>query len=136
MRTYTGGETVEPGLYFDARQLAFRSVDVPGALPGEGGAYRRVPTALLLLVGPMLGLAYAIFLPFAGMAMAASLLGVKAVRVAQGAAREAVRVVRPGWEPSMAFLSRSRPTRTSPEASDAWAESVRKKLESMDRVAS
>ncbi|MEK7372512.1 MAG: hypothetical protein AAB265_13770 [candidate division NC10 bacterium] len=130
MKRYTGSETVEPGLYFNPRQLSFKSVDEEGPLPGSTDeVYRRVPILVLLVVGPILGLVYAVFLPFIGFVMVTSLLGVKAVQLAGGAARGAVRVLRPGWEPSMAFLSRSRPTKTKREAPDEWAEDVRKKLD-------
>ena len=130
MKRYTGSEMVEPGLYFNPRQLSFKSVDEEGPLPGSTDeVYRRVPILVLLVVGPILGLVYAVFLPFIGFAMVTSLLGVKAVQLAGGAVRGAVRVLRPGWEPSMAFLSRSTPTKTKREAPDEWAEDVRKKLD-------
>ncbi|MBI1958758.1 MAG: hypothetical protein HYU42_01785 [Candidatus Rokubacteria bacterium] len=130
MKRYTGSEMVEPGLYFNPRQLSFKSVDEEGPLPGSTDeVYRRVPILVLLVVGPILGLAYAVFLPFIGFAIVTWLLGVKAGQLAGGAARGAVRVLRPGWEPSMAFLSRSTPARTKREAPDEWAEDVRKKLD-------
>jgi hypothetical protein len=91
--------------------------------------YRRVPILVLLVVGPILGLVYAVFLPFIGFAVVAGLLGVKGMQLAGGAARGAVRVLRPGWEPSMAFLSRSTPAKSKREARDEWAEDVRKKLD-------
>jgi hypothetical protein len=83
----------------------------------------------------MLGLVYAIFLPFIGIAMAMSLVGVKAAHVASGTAREAVRALRPGWEPAMAFLSRSKPAGGTAETTDAWAEETRKKVEPTDHGA-
>jgi hypothetical protein len=134
MRTYRGSDKVEPGLYFNARQLAFKSVDEEGPLPGSPvEVYRRVPILVLLIMGPLLGLVYAVFLPFIGFAAVTWLLGVKALQLARGAAREAVRVLRPGWEPSLAFLSRSKPGKpepeATPEATDEWAEDVRKKLD-------
>ncbi len=140
MKAYRAGDLVTPGLYFNARQLSFKSVDEEGPLPGkEAGTYRRVPVLLLLVMGPLLGLAYAVFLPFIGFAVVAWLLGAKTVHVARGTARTAVRVLRPGWEPSMAFLSRSRPTagegETAGEAPDEWAEGVRKRLDPPDRPA-
>src|SRR4030067_2752714 len=87
MRRYTGSEMVKPGLYFNPRQLSFKSVDEEGALPGSTAeGYRRVPILVLLVVGPILGLAYAVFLPFIGFAMVTWLLGVKAAQLAVGAA--------------------------------------------------
>lgn len=136
MKHYRGSEKVEPGLYFNARQLSFKSIDDEGPLPGgRDDVYRRVPTLALLVVGPLLGLVYVIFLPFIGFAMVAWLLGVKASHVAGGVARAAVRVLTPGWEPSMAFLSRTKPTKTTREATDEWAERVQNKLDRPDRDA-
>lgn len=136
MRRYKGTEKVGAGLYFNLRQLSFKSMDDEGPLPGKtGDIYRRVPTLALLVVGPLLGLVYVIFLPFIGFGMVAWLLGVKAAQVAEGAARGAVRVLRPGWEPSMAFLSRSRPTKATRDAADEWIEEVEKKLDPPGRGA-
>lgn len=131
MKLYKGTEKVAPGLYFNLRQLSFKSVDDEGPLSGRTeDLYRRVPTLALLVVGPLLGFVYVIFLPFIGFAMVAWLLGVKASQVAMGAARGAVRVLRPGWEPSMAFFSRSKPTKAAPrETKDEWIEKVEEKLD-------
>ena len=49
--------------------------------------------------------------------------------------RETVRVLRPGWEPSMAFLSRTTPAKTTREAADTWAEEAEKQLNRPDRHA-
>jgi hypothetical protein len=95
---------------------------------------------LLMLAGaPLLGLAFVIFLPFIGFAAVAYLLSQKAVAVAQGAATEAVRVVRPSWAPALAFLNRSKPapaaadkTEPAPDV-DAWKEEVEKKLSEGER---
>ena len=136
MRHYRGTEKVEPGLYFNLRQLAFKSIDDEGLLPGTTDeVYRRVPMLALLVVGPFLGLVYVIFLPFIGFAMVAWLLGVKATHLAAGAARGAVRALRPGWEPSMAFLTRTTPAKTTREGVDKWAAEVEKKLDRPDRHA-
>jgi hypothetical protein len=134
MKRFTGGETVDAGLYFNVRQLSFKSVDDTGPLPGTGDdVYRRVPMLALLVVGPVLGLVYVLFLPFIGIGMVTWLLGVKVAHMAAGAARETVHVLRPGWQPSMAFLSRSRPAKTPQEGTDEWAEEMRKKLKEGDR---
>jgi hypothetical protein len=110
MKRYRGAEMVEPGLFLNVRQLSFTSMQERGPLPGGGGdVYRQVPTPVLLLVGPLLGLAFVVFLPFIGFAVVARLLVAQAARLAVEATRAAARVLRPGWEPSLAFLSRSTP---------------------------
>src|SRR3972149_6265604 len=114
MRRHRGAETVEPALYFNVRQLSFRSVRERGRLRGtEKDVWYRVPTLALLVVGPILGLAFVVFLPFIGFAMVGWLLMEKAGHLAAEATRAAVRVLRPGWEPSLAFLSRSKPAKTT-----------------------
>ena len=74
------------------------------------------------------GLIYVIFLPFIGFAMVAWLLAVKATHLAADVAHGAARALRPGWEPSMAFLSRTKPANAAQEGADKWAEEVGKKL--------
>ncbi len=135
MKRYRGTETVEPGLYFSIRQLSFKSMEERGPLPGRAeDVYHCVPTLALLVVGPILGLAFVVFLPFIGFAMVGWLLAEKAAGVAAEATRAAARVLRPGWEPSLAFLSRSKPAKTAGDT-DAWAEAARKKLDPGDHDA-
>ncbi len=139
MRHYKGTEKVEPGLYFNTRQWSFKSIDDEGPLPGgKDETYLRVPMLALLVAGPFLGLAYVIFLPFIGFAMVAWLLGVKATHLATSAARGATRVLSPGWEPSMAFLSRSKSakaTKATGAEADEWAAEAQKKMDGPDRKA-
>ena len=138
MRTYRGPEKAEVGLYFNAREWAFTSMPEAGPLPGaETDCYRRVPVLALLIVGPILGLVYAVFLPFIGIAMVAWLIGVKLTHALAGVARHSARLVRPGWEPALAFLSRpTKPNDTRKEtAGDEWAEKVREELERDKRAA-
>jgi len=128
MKRYTGTETVPPGLYFNLRQVAFKSLDEEGPLPGtRDDVWRAVPTLMLLLVGPVMGLAFVVFLPLICFAMVGWLLGIKSARLAAAVARAAARSVKPGWEPSLAFLSRSRPAKGDRPEKDEWAEAARKK---------
>jgi hypothetical protein len=143
MTTYTGKQNVEPGLYLNLKKFSIKHVEAAGALPGaETDTYYRLPMLVVLATAPLLGLAFVIFLPFIGFAMVAWLLGDKALQWTGNAVTEAVRVVRPNWAPSLAFLSRSKPAKKAQdEAStpDAWKDGVEKKLngkndESHDKV--
>ena len=70
MKRYTAQQTVEEGIYFSPRHLAFRSLQEPGLLPGrKGDTYLRVPAPVLLLIGLPLSVAYVIFLPVIGFVM-------------------------------------------------------------------
>jgi hypothetical protein len=130
MRRYTGTDTVPPGFYFNLRQWSFDAVE--RARPLRGGrtdVYRRVPALAVFLVAPLLGLAFVIFLPLIGFAVVAWLVGVKLAQVAADATRATVRVLRPGWEPALAFFSRARKTDARDEHADTWADDVRKQLD-------
>jgi hypothetical protein len=71
MRTYKGGETVKAGFYWNQVKWAAEVVPAPvGALPGaEGTVYRRIAWPVLLVLAPLMGGAFAMFLPFIGVAM-------------------------------------------------------------------
>lgn len=131
MKRYYGNEKVEPGLYFNLRQISFETLDEAGHLPGTAGdEYHRLPVLAMLIVGPALGLAYAIFLPLIGFAMLAW-VGITKLAGVVGAA-ELARVLKPAWQPAMAFFSRGKPAAKKPAAKDGWAEGVKKDLEAKD----
>jgi hypothetical protein len=134
MRRYHGNDEVGPGIYFNLREMVFRSMDEEGRLPGgERDVWRAVPAALLLLAGPVLGLAYAMFLPLIGFLMLGGLLARWAVRQVGLALNAAGRVLSPAWQPALAFFGRGRAAKreakTVPAAPDPWAEQVRTALD-------
>ncbi len=66
-RRFYSGEAVPAGTYWSGRtwEMIVISGD-DGNLPaGEGVTYYRAPLASVLLLGPLIGLAFVIFLPFA-----------------------------------------------------------------------
>ena len=131
MTTYLGTQDVDPGLYLSLKRFRMETIDTRAPLPGVAGErYCRIPIVVMLAAAPLLGLAFVIFLPLIGFAMVAWLLGNKIAELAARTAAQIVRVARPGWAPSMAFLSRFTPvergnTETTP---DAWTKEVEKKL--------
>ncbi len=137
MTRHQGTEQVEPGLYVSFKQLAFQPLSKSGPLPGsKTDVYYRVPMIVMFLAAPLLGLAYVMFLPLIGFVMVAYLLGGKGLQFAGEAARHATRALRPGWEPSLAFLIRSKPVKPADEqteTTDEWAKSVQNKLNETGR---
>jgi hypothetical protein len=130
MKRYQGNQTVEPGLYFNLAQCSFKSVETKGPLPGsEKDVYRRTPVVALLAVGPILGLAFVAFLPFVGFAMLGWLLVSKLAAWSSDAAVSFARVVRPAFRPALAFLSRSKRTKSARKERDRWADGVKRDLE-------
>ncbi len=122
MTRYHGGETVGAGAYFNATELSFKVLSDDGVLPGSAAdEYRTVPTVALLVVGPVLGLAYAIFLPFIGLAMVTW----AALEKAGQALAAVARVVRPAWQPAMSFLARGKRGKAAARA-DSWSAAAKK----------
>jgi hypothetical protein len=103
MLTYKEGSTVEKGTYWDMESGRRIDVSCEAVLAGKAGArYIRMSPAAMLASGPVIGLLYAIVMPFIGIATAASL----ATRVLLGALYHlAMRSVSFGWRPQNAYLS-------------------------------
>ena len=76
MTRYKGGDEVKGGFYWKRGKLDAEIVPVEGGtLPGAADAtFVRVGWPLLLVVAPVLGGAFAMFLPFIGIAMLAAYL--------------------------------------------------------------
>ncbi|MHB0870924.1 MAG: hypothetical protein ACYC66_03295 [Chloroflexota bacterium] len=96
---HVGGETVKGGIYWSMGAGEFVSV------PNEGGRlaggpedrYLRAPLPIVLVVGPIMGLAFAIFLPLSGLLVLIPFLAGKLRgAVVPSAAHAAVGSLQPG----------------------------------------
>lgn len=87
MAKYTGGMQVSGGYYWNPRAWEVEVIPAEGGrLNGaEGASYVKVPFPLLLLIVPVLGALFLMFLPFIGFAM----IGHALVRKVTGGAKEA-----------------------------------------------
>ena len=77
MNTKRAGERAKVGFYFNLRswELTLHRAD-GSALPGQDNdRYLRVPAAALLVLGPMMGFLFVIFLPLIGFALTFRELG-------------------------------------------------------------
>ncbi len=97
-----GGETAVAGDYWNFRNGERVHLSARGVLPeGTGETYYMVSPAAVLVAGPLLGLLYAVFLPFIGIAMLLAL----AFRKFFGGLLESVhRGATFSWKPSEAYL--------------------------------
>lgn len=109
----TGGMNVRAGFYWNLRKWEMTSVARPGGiLPGEAGdTYVRVPVLALLVVAPIMGALYVMFLPFIGVAMVLAHLGRMAGAAARAGFMEVALVVSPSWAPGEAYLAGKRARR-------------------------
>lgn len=101
---FGGGQKVGTGDYWDFHTGTRVHLDAEGVLPGDA-VYYRLPALAVLLLAPLAGLAYALFLPFIGLAFVGSLI-LKALlgRTTDGFLRTATF----NWRPSEAYLAGKR----------------------------
>jgi hypothetical protein len=98
-----GGHTVPAGTYWNLANGERVDMEKGGVLPGDKNAmYLKAPGAAVLAAGPVLGLIFAVFLPFIGIAMT---LGLVVRKVAEGVASAAAGSVSFGWRPIEAYLA-------------------------------
>jgi hypothetical protein len=102
MFKHTGGQRVGSGTYWNIITGLMVDIDQEGTLPGGSGSkYLRASSGLVLLSGPILGLAYVVFLPIMGIVTALSLLVQKML---EGVFSLGKHIVSFGWRPSEAYL--------------------------------
>jgi len=102
MFKHTGGQKVGSGTYWDIMTGLRVDFDQEGTLPGGSGSkYLKASSGLVLLSGPILGLAYIVFLPIMGIVTALSLVVQKTLG---GVFNLGKHLVSFGWRPSEAYL--------------------------------
>lgn len=98
-----GGETTGKGHYWNLKNGHSVHFNAEGQLPGsDSDHYYKLPVIMVIMAGPVIGLAYAIFLPFIGIAMTLTLLAKKLAGAVQQLTQ---RVVVFPWAPSEAYLA-------------------------------
>ena len=103
---YKAGERATGGNYWNFSNGERISLGSEGMLPGDSGTtYVKAHPVLVLAAGPVLGLVYAAFLPFIGIAM---LLKVMVTKAFGGALESGAKVATFNWSPSRAFLAGKR----------------------------
>jgi hypothetical protein len=114
MVVYKGGMASEKGSYWSPLDGRHATVQEDGVLPGDDRAsYLKISPALLLVIAPLFGMMYVVFLPLFGIGVfiiswlvpvmgALSAIAITGLRVNSG--RSAFFT----WNPSRAYLSGSR----------------------------
>lgn len=132
--TIHGNDRADTGLYGDLRHLRLHRLDEPGRLPGgPEDTWRRIPEVLQLVLAPLVGLAYLMFLPFVGFVLLAGVIFDALGRRLRPVAVALGRIARPVWQPALAFLGRRRRRRakgSEERPKDEWAEQVRDEIDS------
>ncbi len=97
-----GGNRVQAGTYWNLSNGSRVEMEQEGMLPGSGTTrYIKAPAAVMLMAAPVIGLVFAVFLPFIGIVMTLSMAGKKLVQGVQAAAAGSMSF---GWRPVQAYL--------------------------------
>jgi hypothetical protein len=98
-----GGQTVQAGTYWNMANGSRVQMEQEGVLPGSGTTrYIKAPVAVMLMAAPVIGLVFAVFLPFIGIVMTLNLVGKKLVQGVESVAASSMSF---GWRPIEAYLA-------------------------------
>ena len=103
MLRHNGGEMVGQGTYWNLTNGERIDITNEGTLPGDRNrAFYRMPASAIIVAAPALGLLYAAFLPFIGIAM---LLKLVARKIGGGVMETVQSSASFAWRPSESYLS-------------------------------
>ncbi len=107
MANRIGGTAAKSGFYWNLGKWEMTMVPKQGGiLPGDvTDKYMKVPVIGLLVIAPMMGAAYAMFLPFIGFAMLFTFLGRKALAAAGVSAVGVGATMTQAWRPGESYLA-------------------------------
>ncbi len=107
MARHIGGSPAGSGYYWNARNWSITPVPRPGGLlpGGPRDRYLKVPTLAALMLMPILGGLFVVFLPAIGFALVAYALAKKVAALLGGSAADFATTLTPGWRPGEAHLT-------------------------------
>lgn len=134
MARHQGGETVGAGFFMNVAEWNVETFSGDGGvLPGGAETvYRQVPTLVLLVAAPLLGAAFAMFLPFIGLALVAQFAAKKAWAVTNDMAHAALVAMSPRTAAGEAYLTGDKSTATKAAAPDAKLDQLDTELKARD----
>jgi hypothetical protein len=107
MARYTGGSRVPGGYYLSSRHWSITPVAGDGStLPGTSqDRYVRISWVAALLLAPILGGLFVVFLPFVGLAIFLKWVWTKVTGSAREGAMDLAATVTPGWRPGEVHMT-------------------------------
>ena len=98
-----GGHTAAAGTYWNMADGSRVDMEQEGVLPGNrNDMYIKAPVAAAIAAGPVIGLIFAVFLPFIGIVMTLGMVGRKLGEAVADAAAGSMSF---GWRPIEAYLA-------------------------------
>ena len=107
MARFNGGSSVPGGYYWNPGHWSVTPVEKDGGkLPGTASdRYLRIHWLVALLLAPLLGGLFVVFLPFIGFAMFFHWVFLKVTGSAREGARDLAATVTPGWRPGEVHMT-------------------------------
>ena len=104
---YTGGTKVGYGFYWSAKAWDMAMIPAEGGIlpSGSDRRYTRIPTFLFLLMAPIMGALYVVFLPFAGFALVIGYAARGVKTMVTDAFMNIAVAMMPHWAPGEAYLA-------------------------------
>ena len=137
--TFKGGSAVKSGYYFNASRWAIEPVARDGErLPEGKGEWLPIPTAAALLLTPILGATFLMFMPLVGFILTLQAITAPIVHLVRGSAKDLAATMSPGWQPGEAHFTGKSPESTKveekgPIAEDGKLDALEKEIEAKRR---
>lgn len=107
MLNHQGGTRVKCGYYWNPAKWEIVTIPREGGLLPGGPEHRylRLPILVLLMLAPVMGGFYVVFLPFIGFFMVLRLAGRKTAEALQRGFVEVMATLSPAWRPGEAYFA-------------------------------
>ena len=123
MKRYAVNESAPYGLYVSFSPADVRFVGSEGeTLEGRSPLYRKLPTALVILCGPVLGGAFVLAFPLVIIVAIASIMTHLVAKRFRKAAEKRVYLIENAWQPQAAFLQGEQEEETAAQDADQDAD--------------
>jgi hypothetical protein len=104
--TFESGSAVLSGYYLNAARWHVEPIANDGdRLPAGRGSWMRVPTAAALVLVPLLGAAFLVFLPLIGFLVSLHAVASHVVKAFHGPATDLAATLSTGWQPGEAHFT-------------------------------
>lgn len=107
MARKVGGTMVKAGFYWNPKEWEIVTIEGPGGiLPGmPEDRYFRIPVLAMLLLAPVMGGLFVVFLPLIGFALVLQHLGRLSVAATRRGAATLLATMSPTWRPGEAYFA-------------------------------
>jgi hypothetical protein len=129
--TYQSGSAAPSGYYLNLKEWAVTPVATDGErLPAGKGEWRPVPTIAALVLVPILGATFLMFLPFVGFALFFHAIIAKVGSFFHSSATDLAATMSPGWQPGEAHFTGKSPENAGTEEKGPIAD---EKLDALEK---